>query len=53
MQEHLFKHFNSMGHSGFLNNVSITLIDKIEGKNPKRERGLLEENFGNLLTLWT
>ena len=24
-----------MGHSGFLNNVSITLIDKINGKNPK------------------
>ena len=36
MQEHLFKHFNSMGHSGFLNNVSITLIDKIDGKNPKK-----------------
>ena len=27
MQEHLFKHFNSMGHNCFLNNVSITLID--------------------------
>ena len=36
MQEHLFKHFNSMGHNGFLNNVSITLIDKTDGKNPKK-----------------
>ena len=25
-----------MGHNGFLNNVSITLIDKTEGKNPKK-----------------
>ena len=38
MQEHLFKHVNSMGHNGFLNNVSITLTDKTDGKNPiKRE----------------
>ena len=36
MQEHLFKHFNGMGHYGFLNNVSITLIDKTNGKNPKK-----------------
>ena len=38
MQEDLFKHFNSMGHNGLLNNVSIILIDKTHGKNPKRER---------------
>ena len=38
MQEHLFKHFNSMGHNGFLNNVLIILIDKTEGKNLKREK---------------
>ena len=36
MQDYLFKHFNSMGHNGFLNNVSITLIDKADGKNPKK-----------------
>ena len=36
MREHLFKHFNSMGQNGFLNNVSITLIDKTDGKNPKK-----------------
>ena len=36
MQEHLFKHFNSDGHSGFLENVTITLIDKTDGKNPKK-----------------
>ena len=32
VQEHLFKHFNSMGHNGFLNYVSITLIDKTDGR---------------------
>ena len=31
-----FKHFNNMGHNGFLNIVSITFIDKTEGKNPKK-----------------
>ena len=39
MQEHLLKHFNSMGHSGFLNNVSITLTDTTDGKNPKKREG--------------
>ena len=36
MQEDLFKHLNSTGHNGFLNDVSITLIDKTDGKNPKK-----------------
>ena len=36
MQEHLFEHFKSKDHSGFLGNVSITLIDKTDGKDPKR-----------------
>ena len=36
MQEHLFEHFKSEDHSGFLGNVSITLIDKTDGKDPKR-----------------
>ena len=43
MQEHLFKHFSSMGHNGFPNNLSITLIDKTDGKNPKREKITGEE----------
>ena len=36
MQEHLFEHFKSEGHSGFLKNVSITLTDKTDDKDPKR-----------------
>ena len=38
MQEYLFEHFKSEVHSGFLPNVSITLIDKIDGKDPKRRK---------------
>ena len=36
MQEHLLENFKSEGHSGFYGNVSITLIDKTDGKDPKR-----------------
>ena len=36
LQESFFKHFNSMGHNGFINSVSILLIDKTNGKNPKK-----------------
>ena len=36
--EHLLEHFNSEGHNGFLNDVSVALIDKTDAKNPiKRE----------------
>ena len=37
-QEHLFEHLKSEGHSGFLGNVSKTLIDKTDGKDPKKEK---------------
>ena len=34
MQEHLYKYFESEGHTEFLDDVSITLIDKTDGSNP-------------------
>ena len=34
MQEHLFRHFSSPGHNGFLKDVSITFIDKIDPSDP-------------------
>ena len=38
LQEHLFEHFNIEGQNGFLHDVSVTLIDKTDAKNPiKRE----------------
>ena len=38
MQEYLFRHFLSPGGNGFLNDVSITFIDKTDPSDPlKRE----------------
>ena len=36
MQEHPYKHFSSPGHMRFLNDVSLTLIDKTDGSGPKK-----------------
>ena len=37
LQEHLYRHFSSPGHHrGFLNDVSVTLIDKTLGPDPKK-----------------
>ena len=35
-QEHLFRYFHSGEHTGFLENVKITLIDKTDGQNPQK-----------------
>ena len=35
MQEHLHEQFYSDGHNGFLEDVTITLIDKTDSKDPK------------------
>ena len=32
---HLLEHFKREGHTGFLGNVSIALIDKTDSKDPK------------------
>ena len=32
----MFEHFENEGHTGFLGNISITLIDKTDGKDLKR-----------------
>ena len=38
MQEYLYRHFESQGHNGFLENASITLIGKTDGSGlTKRE----------------
>ena len=38
MQEHLYRHFNSPGHRGFLNDVLVTLIVKTDGSDPKKRK---------------
>ena len=37
MPQHLYEHFCSEGHNGFLGNVSISLIDKTDGFQPKKK----------------
>ena len=34
-QEHIFEHFKGDDHSGFVENVSITFIDKTDPSNPE------------------
>ena len=34
MQEQLFRHFSSLGHNGFLNDLSMTFIDKTDSSIP-------------------
>ena len=34
VQEHLYKHFESEGHTEFFDDVSITFIDKTDGSDP-------------------
>ena len=34
MQEHLFSHFSIADHDGFLNDVSISFIDKTDPSDP-------------------
>ena len=36
MQPELFEHFHSEEHNGFLQDCSITLIDKADGSDPTR-----------------
>ena len=45
MRGSLFKHFNSMGHNGFYNNVSVTHIDKTDGKNFKKREEYWRETL--------
>ena len=44
MQEHLYEHFCDSEHSGFLNDVSITFIDKTDPTNPLQRE--------NICTIW-
>ena len=35
MQEHVYEHFYSDGHDGFLEDIAITLINKTDGRDPR------------------
>ena len=36
MQRHLFKHFSSKGHSGFVDDVFIIFVDKTDPNDPNK-----------------
>ena len=36
MERHLYEHFHLPGHSGFLNDISLTLIDKADPTDPTK-----------------
>ena len=38
MQEHLSRHFNCQGHQGFLEDISIILIDKKDCRDPNKRK---------------
>ena len=38
MQEHLYEHFYSDGHHGFLEDFGIMLIDKTDYRYPKKQK---------------
>ena len=40
VQGHLYKHFQTKGRKSFLNEPSVTFIDKIERKDPKNEKDI-------------
>ena len=45
MQKHIFEHFLSQGHSGMLEDISITFIDENRPKKTLRKRTILDQNF--------
>ena len=51
MQEHIFEHFNSECHTVFLENVSVTFIDKTNSQNSEKKRKLLDPQFKDHGTL--
>ena len=38
MQRLLYEHFDLPGNSGFLNDVSVTLIDKTDPEDPTKQK---------------
>ena len=45
MQEHLYQHFYSDGHNGFLKDVKIMLINKTDCKDPKNRENYWVRTF--------
>ena len=48
MQEHLYRHFSSPGHTEFLNDVSVTVIDNTDRSDPKKWERQWMENLNTM-----
>ena len=53
MQEHLYRHFSSPGHKGFLNDVSVTLINKTDASDPKKQEDYWMKTLKNMVQILT
>ena len=48
-QEHIFEHFNGDGHSGFLENVSITFTDKTDPSDTGKRENYWIQTFKTMV----
>ena len=51
MQQHLFEHFPSEGHCSFLEDLTITFIDKTDPKDPNRREHYWRNTLKTMATL--
>ena len=51
MQQHLYEHFYSESHNGFLGNVSISLIDKTDSFQSKKRENYWMRTLKTLVPL--
>ena len=52
MQDHFFRHFSNPGHNVFLNNASITFIDKTDPSDPLKRENFWREIIKTMGTVW-
>ena len=51
MQQHLFEHFPSEGHCSFLEDLTITFIDKTDPKDPNQREHYWRNTLKTMATL--
>ena len=42
MQKHLYEYFDLPGHTNFLEDVTVTLIDKTDPRNPTEREEIID-----------
>ena len=49
MKQHLLEHFSEEGHNNFLENISITLIDKTDPSNPLQRKNYWKSTLKTMM----